>query len=256
MFISTTDQPADYLVYLRFAEKFSPLGFKGIDPQDPLLLEAGLACEKNNQYFVVADTMGFSYVFCSSRSSLLVGLDPVEITPRKMFERAHPDDLERHKLSRIKLFSLAHELFLSKTGMAYLSTDLRLLNPTGRFSNFLFQCYLFVGTDPDQTVWSMNVVTNIDWWHKSKHFYHLLVTEDLSNFHFPDPMMLKTGYNFSRREFEIIRLIAHGLSSDQIADKLFLSRNTVNAHRGNILRKSGINSMFDLINELIQKGLL
>ena len=44
---------------------------------------------------------------------------------------------------------------------------------------------------------------------------------------------------FQIREFEIIKLIESGLSSEQIAEKLFMSRYTVNTHRRNILEKTG-----------------
>jgi DNA-binding NarL/FixJ family response regulator len=61
---------------------------------------------------------------------------------------------------------------------------------------------------------------------------------------------------FSDREFEIIRLIESGLTSEQIAEKIFLSVHTVNTHRRNILTKSGKETISELIYELIDKGLL
>ena len=42
----------------------------------------------------------------------------------------------------------------------------------------------------------------------------------------------------SKREIEILRLIARGYDSKNISDKLFISVNTVNNHRQNILRKT------------------
>ena len=64
------------------------------------------------------------------------------------------------------------------------------------------------------------------------------------------------GNVFSDREFEIIKLIESGMSTEQIAEKLFLSPYTVNTHRGNILRKTGKSHIFELINELQERGLL
>ena len=48
------------------------------------------------------------------------------------------------------------------------------------------------------------------------------------------------GNIFSEREFEIIKLVNEGLDSEHIAEKLFLSKHTVNTHRKNILDKSGL----------------
>jgi DNA-binding CsgD family transcriptional regulator len=41
----------------------------------------------------------------------------------------------------------------------------------------------------------------------------------------------------SRREVELLRLLAHGLTNEQIAERLFLSRNTVRAHLYSIYSK-------------------
>jgi len=67
---------------------------------------------------------------------------------------------------------------------------------------------------------------------------------------------MKTGKLFTNREFEIIRLIEAGLSSEQIAEKLFLSLFTINTHRANILEKAGKAHISDVIYEFKEKGLL
>jgi DNA-binding CsgD family transcriptional regulator len=60
----------------------------------------------------------------------------------------------------------------------------------------------------------------------------------------------------SDREFEIVRLMESGLSSEEIAKKLYISVNTVNTHRRNMLEKSGKASMSDLIYYLKERGVL
>jgi len=43
----------------------------------------------------------------------------------------------------------------------------------------------------------------------------------------------------SPRELEIIRLIAEGMTNNEIAEKLYLSFHTVKTHRKNIIKKLG-----------------
>lgn len=57
------------------------------------------------------------------------------------------------------------------------------------------------------------------------------------------------------REVEIIRLICKGLSSEQIADQLNISVETIKTHRKNIHFKMGINKVTDLIQFAIKQGL-
>jgi DNA-binding NarL/FixJ family response regulator len=64
------------------------------------------------------------------------------------------------------------------------------------------------------------------------------------------------GNVFSRREFEIIKMLEKGLSSEKVAEMLFLSLNTVNTHRRNILLKSGKDNMFEVIFDLKERGLM
>jgi DNA-binding CsgD family transcriptional regulator len=79
---------------------------------------------------------------------------------------------------------------------------------------------------------------------------------NLSWFRYPDDEMLMKGNIFSSREFEIIRLIESGLSTDEIGNKLFLSPHTINTHRRNILGKSGKQTIADLIYDLKERGFL
>ena len=54
------------------------------------------------------------------------------------------------------------------------------------------------------------------------------------------------GYELSERETEVLVLLAKGCSSKEIADKLNISIYTVNTHRKNITRKTGIKSVAGL----------
>lgn len=52
---------------------------------------------------------------------------------------------------------------------------------------------------------------------------------------------------FSDRELDILRLLGSGYSSTEIAEKLFISNNTVNTHRKNLMRKANVNKTIDLL---------
>lgn len=60
----------------------------------------------------------------------------------------------------------------------------------------------------------------------------------------------------SKREIVVLKYIADGLSSKQIADKLSLSINTVNNHRKSMLSKTNCKTTAELMNYAVKYGLL
>jgi DNA-binding CsgD family transcriptional regulator len=60
----------------------------------------------------------------------------------------------------------------------------------------------------------------------------------------------------STREMEILKYMAAGQSSKQMADRLNISINTINNHRKNMLAKTNCNSSAELMNYAAKHGLL
>jgi DNA-binding NarL/FixJ family response regulator len=60
----------------------------------------------------------------------------------------------------------------------------------------------------------------------------------------------------TEREIEVLTLIASEFSSQQIADKLFISLNTVESHRKNIFRKLNIKNVAGIIRYALQNKLI
>ena len=89
-----------------------------------------------------------------------------------------------------------------------------------------------------------------------KHQYHFYTGNDATMFRYADHALLKIGYYFSERALEIIKLISEGMDSRQIAGELFVSVNTINTHRRNILKKIDKSTTHELIIELQGKGYL
>lgn len=60
------------------------------------------------------------------------------------------------------------------------------------------------------------------------------------------PVDISDNYELSNREMDVLVLVAKGLSTKEIADKLNISVHTVNSHRKNITHKTGIKSVAGL----------
>jgi len=60
----------------------------------------------------------------------------------------------------------------------------------------------------------------------------------------------------TRREKEVLTLIAKELTTQEISDELHISLNTVETHRKNLLSKFGVRNSVGLIKLALQRGLL
>ena len=60
----------------------------------------------------------------------------------------------------------------------------------------------------------------------------------------------------TEREREILQLVAEGYPNQSIADKLYLSVKTVEAHKSHIMAKLGVQKTADLIRYALRKGII
>ena len=60
----------------------------------------------------------------------------------------------------------------------------------------------------------------------------------------------------SDREREVLQLTAEGLSSTQIAERLFIGARTVETHRINLMRKLGLHNQTEMIRYAVRRGIV
>lgn len=68
--------------------------------------------------------------------------------------------------------------------------------------------------------------------------------------------IIRQGTELTDREIEILYLICKGLSNQEIADQLFLSKRTVDKHRENLLLKTGSKNTASLVIFAIKNGVI
>lgn len=60
----------------------------------------------------------------------------------------------------------------------------------------------------------------------------------------------------TNRELEVLKLLASGLNSKEISEQLFISTNTVEYHRKQLLRKTESRNVAELIGNAFKRGIL
>lgn len=223
--------------------------------------------DKRTDFFHVGDfyyylfnlkTMAFDYV--SEHIEKILGYDRKVVTVPIMISLIHPEDLPyfiEFEKEVVRFFNQLKTEQLSKYKVRY---DYRVKTKEGKYKRILHQmvallpddeskisqtlCYhtditylkdggipllSFIGMDGEPSF--VNVIPNIE---TQKPFTHKL----------------------SKREREIVKYLAEGLTSSKIASELFISTNTVKTHRRNILRKMELNNTIDLTSKAIREGWL
>ena len=82
-------------------------------------------------------------------------------------------------------------------------------------------------------------------------------SQEMVNF-FAKPISNVYGANpindLSKREIELLQLVANGLSNQEISDKLFVSIRTVEWHKTNLLQKTNSKNIINLIINAIKSN--
>jgi len=244
-----------YNIFLRFIDKYLPDNFNSVRKDDPLVKQLNQLMKKNNQFFYIGDMINLDIIFTCDTIWDVLGMRPQEMKPARFMSMTHPDDIQRHGVSRSRMIRLCNDTFINSDKYAVMSSNFLFQHQqTMEYHNILVQGYVFSRTKPSNTVYCIFIQTNIDWFGKIKHGYHFYIGMDMSYFRFPDKELILTGCVFTDREYEILKLLREGLDSHEVGEKLFLSTHTVDTHRRNILKKSGKRNTSELIFELLEKG--
>ncbi|MBB6502471.1 response regulator [Pedobacter cryoconitis] len=67
---------------------------------------------------------------------------------------------------------------------------------------------------------------------------------------------INANLDFSMREIEILHLIAEGLTNNEMSDKLFISKRTIEGHRQSLIEKTGSRNTAALIRFAVLSGII
>ena len=104
-----------------------------------------------------------------------------------------------------------------------------------------------------------NLLSAIDTVHNGGYYLDSPVADQVLSDYFRDKSkreLKKQSDPLSEREREVLRLLAGGHSNQEVADTLYISRKTVENHRANIVRKTGIQGQVGLAKYAARIGLI
>ncbi len=214
--------------------------YKKFEPKKEILKRLS---EIGNSTFTIFDMDKNNYLLKSSGFKKMLGYtseEDIENDDMELFHQIiHPDDLPFVLKTENEAFLFFKNLPPHEKKDYKLVYDFRVKSTAGVYMRFIHQ-FVVLEQDKFGKSWLVLIVTD-------------LISERATNSK-PQRRMIniKTGklhlfnndddFNsdtlLTKREIEVLGLIAQGLDSQHISEKLFISVNTVNNHRQNILRKT------------------
>ncbi|TCC97826.1 LuxR C-terminal-related transcriptional regulator [Pedobacter hiemivivus] len=213
-------------------------------------------------YYYVVDFYDRQIKYMSPYIEDVLGLDPKTVTFDDIIGQIHPDDIYYVAQAEEKILNYLYKhMGRNKVTEYKMSYCFRFKIADGSYQLFQHQAILLTTDEEGGFAKSLNIHTNIN--HLTTVNSHkATLTHIIGKYDFfqvdvlNEPALKSMERPFSKREMEVIRLIAEGRRNKEIAKLLFISLQTVNTHRKNIMRKSGTKTGLELIAMCIKEGFI
>ncbi len=212
----------------------------------------------NNQFYHIIQFPQFQLYFTSDNIENILGYNPKELTLKKLYSFIHPEDysvvlLATKKMCEFVINNIDNlEPFRSITSM-----DFRIKHKDGHYLRLLNQNCLLKKDINDKTFQTLSLSTDITHIKESlKIEFNYTNNGDNTEFNFPDKELSDFTSIFTKREKEILSLLALGKNSTEIGQILNISKHTVDTHRRKMLSKSHLCNTAELIAYSISNNLI
>lgn len=231
-------------------------------PLDMVNLAASLF-SVGTYYYSIFNFENLKFEYVDSNIQKVLGILPHELTVDKFLEIMHPKHLEiytkKQKVVGDFLLNKIAPSDITKYKVVYLY---KLKNRNGSYRTILHQAKALTISGDGKTQHILTIQTDITYLSPKLDCNFSLISNTLPSYY---SMETDSGFelvegnlscSLTKREKEILKKMAQGLKSSEIAHSLFISPQTVYTHKKNILKKTGCTSTSQLVVRCIREGIL
>ncbi|WP_343532722.1 LuxR C-terminal-related transcriptional regulator [Pedobacter sp.] len=207
-------------------------------------------------YYLIFNMYTGNADFISSGVKQVLGYEPEEMSVEFMMDKIHPDDKSFFLNFEYKVVEFFKSLPFEKIPFYKVQYDLRMKASCGTYRRMLHQA---VQIDYDEHNYYRTLCFETDISHIKLEgepcFSIIGLDGEPSYYNIQNTPSFTKSYDiFTKRERDILKGIIEGKSSKILAEELFISLHTVNAHRKNILSKANVKTPLDLVRKAIKEG--
>ncbi len=187
----------------------------------------------------------------------LLGYTPEEFTLEKFLEVIHPDDVTTYLNFEATITEFWKNLPPEKVFKYKTRYDFRIRCKNNQYKRLLQQVAVIQSDEEGAVLRTFVIFTDIsDLKQSNKMVLSIMGLENEPSYVDIQPVQLMVPYKeiITRREKQILHLLAQNFTSKDIGSLLNISASTVSTHRKNMLRKTGTKSIIELIMLGLEKG--
>ena len=210
-------------------------------------------------YFYIIDFYDMSLSNVSSEIEAIHGFNPETVNFNDILATIHPDDINFVSQAEASVLNFFYSKLRKEKITDYkMSYSFRSRMKNGEYAMLNHQAIVLTLDSKGGFGKSLNIHTKIDHLTKNNTYqYSIISLKNKTSYMNIDVLEENQCFlEFSKREINIIKLIANGLDNNKIASTLFISVNTVKQHRKNIIKKSNTGNIAHLIRQSTLQGLL
>lgn len=211
------------------------------------------------QAWSVLDFYDYKHLHAEGYEKYL-GWPDSEITSEKILEIVHPDDKEAFTTLYYLVLEGLMNMPTAVKGIGHFCISYRVQTGSGDYVKVL-ETNAIVESDEEKNIplICLSQMSRVDLLDKSdKVKYYFLINDE------NDSVQIMAEYLkqyspvvnvFSDNEIKIVKLMRQGLTSQEIADKIFLSKHTIDKYRKNLLEKTATANTAELLTHMNDIGI-
>jgi DNA-binding CsgD family transcriptional regulator len=210
-----------------------------------------------NFYYYIFNISAAEFEYISPDIESVLGYHPQEITTDFFFNKIHPEDQVYYVNSEKMTGDFLISLPKGKPLKYKIRLPLRIQKKDGSYAQLLHQTMIIELDDDGHLLRTLGVHSDIGFLHPiDKPVYSIIGFDGEPSF-----IDLKVKNELipvkeilSKREKEILTLIMNGMQNKEIASHLHISKETVDKHRKNMLKKCNCKNSNELIGRAMKNG--
>ncbi|WP_372757971.1 LuxR C-terminal-related transcriptional regulator [Mariniflexile sp.] len=221
-------------------------------------------------YYFILNFENITIDFIHESIKDVLGIEPKAFTMKKGFKIMHPEDLASMNEKEALVFDFFFNKISSEDLLNYKSVYvMRMKHADGNYRTILHQASVFSLCNDGKIQQTLCVHADISYLNipinqnisfissKNQPYHYSKISGSYSLVDKTSNVLQNISFRdiFTKREKEIIEILAKGMTFNEISKLLFISPHTINTHKKNILNKSGCKNTAELIAKYYVNGL-